>query len=69
VGTVVLDVDVTPSGTVAAIRIARTAGKKAFDRAAITAVKKWRFAPATQAGRPVADTRRFSFRFEPPARR
>lgn len=46
-GTVVLRVEVHPDGTVGAVSIHRTSGYLTLDEAALTAVKRWRFAPPT----------------------
>ncbi len=55
-GRVVLDVDVTADGRADAIRIATSSGSPALDRAAIEAVRLWRFNPATRGGTPVPAT-------------
>jgi periplasmic protein TonB len=49
-GTTLLRVQVTPKGKPAAIAIHRSSGKDVLDEAAINAVKKWSFVPATQGG-------------------
>ena len=46
-GTVVLRVEVKPDGTVGEVSVHRTSGYPALDEAALTAVKRWRFAPPT----------------------
>jgi protein TonB len=46
-GTVVLRVEVHPDGTVGGVSVHRTSGYLALDEAALTAVKRWRFAPST----------------------
>ena len=46
-GTVVLRVEVKPDGTVGAASVHRTSGYLTLDEAALTAVKRWRFAPPT----------------------
>lgn len=46
-GTVVLRVEVKPDGSVGAISVHRTSGHLTLDEAALTAVKRWRFAPPT----------------------
>lgn len=46
-GTVVLRVEVHPDGSVGAISVHRTSGYLTLDEAALTAVKRWRFAPPT----------------------
>jgi len=52
-GRVVLRVRVDASGTVRAIALAATSGHPILDRAAMEAVRRWRFEPARAAGLPV----------------
>ncbi len=52
-GRVVLRVRVGVNGLPLAVTVDRTSGHKVLDRAAIAAVRQWRFAPATEGGRPV----------------
>jgi protein TonB len=49
-GTVVLSVDISTRGSAEAVRISRSSGHPELDRAALTAVKRWRFQPATLGG-------------------
>ena len=51
-GTVVLAIDVLPSGKVANISVEAGSGFTLLDRAAIKAVSQWRFTPAHRAGAP-----------------
>ena len=67
-GRVVLAVRVTETGDVDSVRVA-TALDPDLDALAIAAVRRWRYTPATDAGRPVAMWTRAAFRFEPVARR
>ncbi|MDX1485676.1 MAG: TonB family protein [Alphaproteobacteria bacterium] len=53
-GRVVLDVAVTAAGAAAEVRIKRSSGYARLDRAAVAAVRTWRFAPARRGGRAVA---------------
>jgi len=62
-GLVVLRVEVLPNGTVGKIKTLSDAGFARLARAAINAVRKARFRPATLDGRPVKDTVRVPFRF------
>jgi periplasmic protein TonB len=55
-GTVVLEADVDEDGAVTAVRVAIPSGSDLLDRAAAEAVRRWRFAPATCGGAPVATT-------------
>ena len=48
-----LTILVTSSGDVDDIRVVKSLGP-AFDEAAVSAVKQWKYKPATQDGKPVA---------------
>lgn len=52
-GEVMLKVLVTPEGSAEVIELARSSGFERLDDAAVAAVRRWRFAPAKQAGRAV----------------
>lgn len=52
-GTVTLLVTVSSTGTVGAVRVARSSGFKLLDAAALSTVERWRFTPATYQGRNV----------------
>jgi periplasmic protein TonB len=52
-GTVLLSLVVNPDGLPSDIKVSRTLSPE-FDQAAMDAVKKWRFSPATRDGKPVA---------------
>jgi protein TonB len=53
-GRVILDVAVTADGHAKEVRIKRSSGSARLDRAALAAVKRWRFLPALSGGRAVA---------------
>lgn len=53
-GRVILHVQVGADGRAAAVRIARSSGFGSLDRAALSAVRRWRFRPATRSGVAVA---------------
>jgi len=55
-GMVLLRVNVGSDGTPTDIDVAQRSGSRDLDRAAISAVSKWQFRPATRNGRPVAST-------------
>lgn len=52
-GTVVLTVVLNTNGTVADVRIAQSSGHQRLDRAALEAVRKWRWSPTIRGGEPV----------------
>jgi protein TonB len=60
---VLLEANVAPSGIVSAVKVAVTSGHPALDRAALAAVRKWRFQPARRAGVPVAASVQVPVRF------
>jgi TonB family protein len=66
----IVDVDYTigPDGTVTRAVVENLIGRPAFADTALEAVKQRTFEPATENGKPVAETRRvrFVFRFQPP---
>lgn len=53
-GIVLLNVQVQPDGTPAAISLNRSCGHPLLDRAALDAVRRWTFEPARAAGVPVS---------------
>jgi len=52
-GEVRLKVRVSPGGVAEEVQLARSSGHDLLDEAARSAVKTWRFLPATQGGLPV----------------
>jgi protein TonB len=52
-GIVTLAVRVAASGLPVAVEVAASSGSTLLDEAALEAVRRWRFQPATAAGRPV----------------
>ena len=52
-GTVLLRIHVGPDGRPEAVDLVQGSGSRELDRAAVEGVRRWRFAPATQAGQPV----------------
>ena len=53
-GTVMVAVDIGPDGVPTAVNLARSSGSRLLDRAALDAVKRWRFRPAMADGRPTS---------------
>lgn len=49
-GTVVIEALISVSGRVADLRLAASSGHRSLDKAAIKAVRKWRFTPGSQGG-------------------
>ena len=62
-GTVVLLVDVAADGSVTGVSIESSSGHDILDKAALTAVRGWRFRPGTLGGRTAALTVRKPIRF------
>ncbi len=52
-GTVVLDIEVLPNGSVGEVKVVESSGYEILDKAAIKEVKRWRFIPAVRNGKPV----------------
>lgn len=52
-GLVLLNVQVSPKGLPLSVLVKRSSGFVLLDKAALEAVKRWRFAPATRGGIPV----------------
>jgi protein TonB len=55
-GRVVLRVEVSADGLPLRVTVASSSNHPALDEAALAAVKRWRFSPATRGGVPVAGT-------------
>ena len=53
-GAVVLRVMITPDGRAGEVQLLKGSGYARLDRAAIEAVRDWRFVPALKGGRPIA---------------
>jgi protein TonB len=53
-GTVLVRVEVDANGTPTDVSVAKRSGSRELDRAALDAVRKWRFQPAIKNGRAVA---------------
>ena len=51
-GTVMVAAEVGPDGVPSSVSVARSSGSRLLDRAAVDAVKRWRFRPAMADGRP-----------------
>ncbi len=55
-GTVRVQVTVSPNGSVERMDVAQSSGNRYLDRAAMEAVRRWRFSPAMRNGQPVSAT-------------
>lgn len=64
-GTVVVRVEVDASGTPLDARIIQRSGSRDLDRAALEAVRSWRFQPAQSNGQPMAGSLEIPFDFQP----
>ncbi len=65
-GRVTFLVDVSETGEVLGLQLEKSSGHDMLDRAARRAIEKWRFAPATRAGKPVRDRVRVPMTFRLP---
>ena len=63
-GRVVLRVSVSSEGAPLDVEVMGTSGHPSLDSAALSAVRQWRFIPATQAGRSVAAVAEVPIRFQ-----
>jgi protein TonB len=54
-GTVVLQVQVKADGTAGEVKLMSSSGHSLLDKAAMNAVRAWRFVPATSDGKPVTE--------------
>jgi protein TonB len=65
-GDVELRIRVGEDGSALRVELSRSSGHRLLDEAAIEAARRWRFAPATRGGQPVADDflALFSFRLD-----
>lgn len=62
-GRVILSVSVNQSGSPSRVTVSRSSGYPAFDRAAIAAVKRWKFNPANVGNTPINSTVRIPISF------
>lgn len=64
-GTVLVRAQLDASGTPVNVEIVERSGSRDLDRAALTAVRKWRFAPAVRNGKAVSSTVQVPVDFRP----
>ncbi|QOW20614.1 TonB family protein [Lysobacter ciconiae] len=64
-GTVMVEAMIGADGVPTAVRVARRSGSNDLDRAAVEAVRRWRFQPATQDGRPTTGVVNVPVSFQP----
>jgi len=55
-GTVMVRAQIGPDGVPSGVEVANGSGSRYLDRAAVDAVKRWRFRPAMQGGQPTSGT-------------
>ncbi|MEE7561311.1 energy transducer TonB, partial [Xanthomonas sp. Kuri4-2] len=60
-----LRVDVDAAGLPGGVTLVRRSGSRDLDRAAMETVRRWRFQPAQNNGRPVAGSLEIPFEFTP----
>ena len=65
-GNVVLRIEVRADGRVGEVEVVESSRHRQLDRAAVRAVRRWRFQPAQQDGRPVAADVQQVISFKPP---
>ena len=63
-GVVVLNVLISPAGRADEIQVQKSSGFKRLDDAAVSAIRDWRFIPASQAGIPVAAWHEWAWEFK-----
>lgn len=63
-GVVVLKVLISPAGRADEIYVQKSSGFKRLDDAAVSAIRDWRFIPASQAGIPVAAWHEWAWEFK-----
>ncbi|MFA4445196.1 energy transducer TonB, partial [Xanthomonas perforans] len=64
-GDVVVRVDVDAAGNPGGVTLVQRSGSRDLDRAAMEAVRHWRFHPAQRNGQPVAGSMDIPFEFKP----
>ncbi|GAB3385077.1 energy transducer TonB [Lysobacter fragariae] len=63
-GKVLVSVEVGPDGVPATVEVAKSSGSRDLDRAAMEAVRRWRFSPAMDGERPVSSRVQVPISFE-----
>jgi TonB family protein len=64
-GDVILVIHVSPAGVASGVDVVQSSGSASLDRAAVTAVMRWRFHPAMKDGQQIPFDMPFRFDFEP----
>ena len=64
-GTVMVSAQIGPDGIPASVEVATSSGSRLLDRAAVDAVRRWRFRPALADGRPTSGEVQVPISFEP----
>jgi protein TonB len=63
-GRVIIELEISAKGKVLKAEVTKSSSYPRLDRAALEAVKKAAFSPATEYGRPFESKREIAFRFE-----
>lgn len=63
-GTVMVSAEIGPDGVPISVEVARSSGSRLLDRAAVDAVRRWRFRPALADGRPTTGKVQVPISFE-----
>lgn len=63
-GTVLVSVEISADGVPSAVEVAKSSGSRQLDRAAVEAVRRWRFRPAMADGRPTSGRVQVPISFE-----
>ncbi|MGV8942114.1 MAG: energy transducer TonB [Lysobacter sp.] len=64
-GTVLVQANIGADGVPTSVTVTRGSGSRLLDRAAVDAVRRWRFQPALQDGRPTVGTVNVPIEFKP----
>ena len=63
-GFVTMDVTIDPDGTVSKAKVIEAKPPRLFDKAALTAIKRWKFRPKIENGKPVAQRAKQTIEFK-----
>ncbi len=60
-GSVLVGMEVDPQGRLIHVKVLRSSGSAEFDRAAVAAVRRWKFRAAAKGGQPIKMSKEFNF--------